>query len=90
MGDVIASMKVADTGVIIINAAHGVEVGTEIIWEYMQAFKTPGIIVMNQMDHEKADFDKTLEQAQARFGQKFCLSNILTIREQDSTASLIP
>ena len=70
VGDVISSMKVADTGVIIINAAHGVEVGTELIWEYMQTFKTPGLIVMNQMDHEKADFDKTLEQAKDRFGHK--------------------
>jgi elongation factor G len=70
VGDVISSMKVADTGVIIINAAHGVEVGTEIIWEYMESFKTPGIIVMNQIDHDKCDFDKTLDQAKERFGSK--------------------
>ena len=70
IGEVISSMKVADTGVVIINAAHGVEVGTEIIWEYLEKFKTPGIIVINQMDHEKADYDKALEQAGERFGNK--------------------
>ncbi len=70
VGDVISSMKVADTGVIIINAAHGVEVGTELIWEYMEKFKTPGLIVMNQIDQEKSDFDKTLDQAKERFGNK--------------------
>ncbi len=70
VGDVISSMKVADTGVIIINAAHGVEVGTEIIWEYMEHFSTPGIIVMNQLDHDKADFEKSLDQAKERFGNK--------------------
>ena len=70
IGEVISSMKVADTGVVMINAAHGVEVGTEIIWEYMEKFRTPGIIVINQMDHDKADYDKTLEQALERFGNK--------------------
>lgn len=70
VGDVICSMKVADTGVLIINAAHGVEVGTELIWEYMEHFHTPGIIVMNQIDHEKSDFDTTLDQAIKRFGHK--------------------
>lgn len=70
VGDVISSMKVADTGVLIINAAHGVEVGTELIWEYMQTFQTPGIIVMNQLDHDKADYDTTLEQAKQRFGSR--------------------
>jgi elongation factor G len=70
VGDVISAMKVADTGIILINAAHGVEVGTEIIWEYMEHFHTPGIIVMNQLDHDKADFEKCLSQARERFGSK--------------------
>ena len=32
VGEVISSFKVADTGIMVINAANGVEVGTEIIW----------------------------------------------------------
>ena len=70
VGEVISSLKVADTGVILLNAKNGVEVGTELIWEYVQNFKTPSIFVINQLDHEKADFDATLEQARARFGDR--------------------
>ena len=70
IGEVVSSLKVADTGLMILNAANGVEVGTEILWEYVQQFKTPVIFVTNQCDHEKADFDSTLEQAKARFGNK--------------------
>ena len=70
VGEVVSSLKVADTAVVILNAVNGVEVGTEIIWEYAQTFKTPTLFVVNQMDHEKADFDATLEQAKARFGSK--------------------
>ena len=70
VGEVISSLKVADTGLMILNASSGVEVGTEILWEYVQQFKTPVILVVNQCDHEKADFDITLDQAKARFGNK--------------------
>lgn len=68
VGEVISAMKVADTGVMMLNAKNGVEVGTELIWDYIEQFKTPALFVINQVDHEKADFDTTLEQARARFG----------------------
>lgn len=70
IGEVISSLKVADTGVMLLNAKNGVEVGTELIWDYVEQFETPTIFVINQVDHEKADFDATLEQARNRFGQK--------------------
>ncbi len=70
IGEVISSLKVADTALIILNASSGVEVGTEIIWEYVDTFNTPSIFVVNQMDHEKADYEQTLEQAINRFGNK--------------------
>ena len=69
-GEIVSSLKVADTGVMLLNAKNGVEVGSEIIWEYVNDYQTPAIIVVNQMDHEKADFDTTLEQAKNRFGSK--------------------
>lgn len=70
IGEVISALKVADTAVMVLNAAHGVEVGTEIMWEYVQTFDTPAIFVINQLDHEKSDFDATLDQAVSRFGHK--------------------
>jgi elongation factor G len=68
VGEVISAMKVADTGVMLLNAKNGVEVGTELIWDYIEQFKTPALFVINQVDNEKADFETTLEQARARFG----------------------
>lgn len=70
IGEVIAALKVADTAVMVLNGAHGVEVGTEIMWEYVQNFATPSIFVINQLDHEKSDYDATMEQAISRFGPK--------------------
>ncbi|HMV22879.1 MAG TPA: GTP-binding protein, partial [Saprospiraceae bacterium] len=68
IGEVLSSLKVADTAVMVLNAKSGVEVGTEIIWEYIEKFKTPAMLVINQLDHEKADYDNCVQQAIDRFG----------------------
>ncbi|MFI5222034.1 MAG: elongation factor G [Bacteroidia bacterium] len=70
VGEVISALRVSDTGVILLNSCFGVEVGTELIWEYTEQYKTPIIFAVNQLDHEKSDFDKTVEQAKSRFGNK--------------------
>lgn len=70
VGEVIAPLKISDTAILVLNAAAGVEVGTELVWEYIEQYETPALFVINQMDHPKADFEKTLEQAKERFGSK--------------------
>ncbi len=70
VGEVISSLKVADTAIVVINAKSGVEVGTELVWEYVERFEKPSMFVINQLDHEKADFDNSLEQLKQRFGNK--------------------
>lgn len=70
VGEVISSLKVADTAIMLVNATSGVEVGTELLWEYIEKFKTPALFVINQLDHEKANYDTTLEQIKSRFGPK--------------------
>jgi len=68
VGEVISALRVADTGVMLLNAVMGVEVGTEIIWEYTEKFKTPMILAVNKLDDDNADFDKTIREAKAHFG----------------------
>ena len=70
VGEVVSALRVADTGVMILNAAMGVEVGTDIIWEYTEKFTTPMIFAVNKLDDDSADFDKTVQQAKDHFGSK--------------------
>lgn len=70
VGEVIASLKVADTALMLLNAKNGVEVGTELLWDYIEKFQTPTLFVVNHVENEKADFELTLEQAVNRFGPK--------------------
>lgn len=68
LGEILIGIRAADTCVVTLNAQHGVEIGTEIIWRYVKQAAKPVILVANQVDHEKSDFDSTLEQAKERFG----------------------
>ncbi|MEN0004410.1 MAG: elongation factor G [Bacteroidota bacterium] len=70
VGEIIGAMKVADTAVMVLNAKSGVEVGTELQWEYIERFKTPAMFVINHLDHEKADYENALSEAQKYFGNK--------------------
>ncbi len=70
IGEVVSSLRVSATALMLLNAKGGVEVGTELLWEYVEKFETPCVFVVNQVDHEKADYDGTVEQATARFGSK--------------------
>ncbi|MGF1555154.1 elongation factor G [Paucihalobacter sp.] len=65
IGEIIPSVRVAETLAMVINAKHGVDVGTEIIWNYANRYNKPTVFVINKIDHEKANFEmayKSLHQ----------------------------
>jgi elongation factor G len=70
VGEVLAALKIADTGLMLLNATEGVEVGTDVIWEYTEQYKTPMIFAVNKLDHDKADYESTVRQAKEHFGNK--------------------
>jgi len=70
LGEVKGAMRVVETGVVLVNAVSGVEVGTEQVWEYAKEENVSRIIFINRMDKENANFDKTLAMLQQRFGMK--------------------
>ena len=69
-GELVSALRVADTGIMLLNAVNGVEVGTDIIWSYTEAFKTPMIFAVNKLDDDNADFDATVDEAKKHFGSK--------------------
>ena len=73
IGGVVTSLNVTDTAIIVLNAQYGVEVGTNNHFKYTEKFKKPVIFVANQLDHDKADFDRTIEQLKENYGGKVVL-----------------
>ena len=70
IGEVIAALKVSDTAVMVVNSQNGVEVGTEITWRYITALEKPAVFLVNQLEHEKTNFDETIRQLRSHFGDK--------------------
>jgi elongation factor G len=88
VGEVKAAMRVAEGTIILVCAASGVEVGTEQVWSYCEEVKLPRLIFINKMDRENADFYRTLDQIQSRFGSR-CLPLQLPIGAQDSFEGIV-
>lgn len=70
IGGVVTSLNVTNTAVILMNAQSGVEVGTQNHFRYTEKHNKPVIFLVNQLDHEKADYDKTVEQLKELYGDK--------------------
>ena len=70
VGSAITALNVTDTGLIVVNAQYGVEVGTQNIFRTATSLKKPIIFALNQLDGEKADYENVLEQMREIFGPK--------------------
>jgi elongation factor G len=64
-GDVASTVRVLDGAIMVLDAAGGVEVGSEAAWEIAVAARLPRIIFVNKLDRENANFFRTVEQAQS-------------------------
>jgi elongation factor G len=68
--DTKSSMQAADGVVVVIDAVDGVKVQTELAWEFAKTFKQPCVIFINKLDRERADFNRTFEDAKVSFEPK--------------------
>lgn len=59
VGEIISALSVADGAIILVDAVAGIEVGTEIAWRYADEFNLPRFFVINKLDRENADYEKT-------------------------------
>lgn len=70
VGGAVTALNVTDTALLLINGAYGVEVGTQNSFRNTEKYNKPVIFVINQLDQDKADFDKILEQLRENYGPK--------------------
>lgn len=62
VGNVIGALRAVDSGMVLLCAVSGVEVGTEKVFQYLSQEGLPVIFVINKMDREGANFEKVLEE----------------------------
>ena len=87
-GEVMQSIRVVDSGVIVVSAKNGIGVGTEKSWKYLYERKLPRFVYISKLDEEHADFFKTFEALREKFG-KTLAPIVIPITEGDKTVGIV-
>ncbi|MFN8638030.1 MAG: elongation factor G [Dehalococcoidia bacterium] len=70
VGEVVAGVAAADAALIAVDAAAGVQAGTESAWELALASGLPRLFLVTRLDRENTDFQAVLDALRARFGTR--------------------
>jgi len=70
IGGAYSAFRVCESGILVINAQQGVEVGTEGFVRRAEQNKLPLVIAVNQLDAEKADWENVQASMKEAFGSK--------------------
>lgn len=72
-GEVISTLRVVDSAIVVVNAVSGIEVGTQRVWKKLNELGIPRVIFVNQLDKENADLNKVVDSLRNVFG-KHCVT----------------
>lgn len=69
-GQVLTALRASESALMVIDASAGIEVGSEIYWNYMEKIGLPRIIFLNKMDKPNVDFNTRIHELHQEFGKK--------------------
>jgi len=87
-GEVKNAIRAVDSGVLVVCASSGVEVGAELHWEFLDEANLPRMVFVNKMDRDNASFSRTMEQLRTKFEVTF-IPIVLPIGSKDSFTGII-
>ena len=88
MGEVKCGLRAAEVALITVDAASGVQVGTEFAWRFADELQQPRAIFVNRMDRDNADFQRTLLQVQGLWGPR-CIALQIPIGSQQAFQGVV-
>ncbi len=65
----LGALRVGDFALVVINAAHGLGVGTDAVWNYATRYGLPKMLVVNALDKANINFETIVENAREHFGK---------------------
>ena len=69
-GQVLTALRASESALMVIDASAGIEVGSEIYWNYTEKIALPRIIFLNKMDKPNVDFNVNISNLHQEFGKK--------------------
>ena len=80
-GEVLQALRVADSAIITVDGKAGIEVGTELAWDYAVAADLPRAFFINKFDDNEARFAKVLDALHTTFGKNVCPLTIPMVKD---------
>ena len=79
-GEVVQALRIADSAVIVVDGKAGIEVGTELAWDYAVSAGIPHAFFINKFDDNEARFGRVLDSLHDTFGKNVCPLTIPMVR----------
>src|SRR5699024_4082366 len=70
VGETYGALRASEGAILVVDAAAGIQVGTEKAWNLLEKHKRPRFIFINKMDKEEVDFDKLIKELKEKFGNE--------------------
>ncbi|MDQ3619981.1 MAG: elongation factor G [Actinomycetota bacterium] len=83
VGEMRSAMRVADLAIFVVSGVEGLEVQTQVAWNYATELQLPRMIFVNKLDRENSSFRNTLEQLIDAFGKSIAPISLPLGREND-------
>ncbi len=81
VGEAYQALRVADSAIIVVDGKAGIEVGTELAWNYTDAAKLPRAFFINKFDDNEARFARVLDSLHETFGKHICPLTIPMVKD---------
>lgn len=81
VGETCQALRVADSAVIVVDGKAGIEIGTELAWNYASAAGLPRAFFINKFDDNDARFARVLDSLHETFGKHVCPLTIPMVKD---------
>ncbi len=88
VGEAHQALRVADAAVIVVDGKAGIEIGTELAWNYATDAGLPKAFFINKFDDNDARFARVLDDLHTTFGKNICPLTIPMVKNGEVTGCI--
>ncbi len=81
VGETCQALRVADSAIILVDGKAGIEIGTELAWDYADKAGLPRAFFINKFDDNDARFARVLDDLHTTFGKHICPLTIPMVKD---------
>ncbi len=83
-GEVQGALRGVEAAAILVDASSGIQVGTEKAWDACKKLSSPRFFIINKIDKENVDVEKTVAELQDKFG-----TSVVTLDDREAVSEAI-